>query len=293
MIVALEDFGWRNNTSFRKNISKLGRERNIDSILILTGNPEQVYKMGYHCFMEVYEPRADSISTMCGNGIRAVCQYWIDNGSLPENGRFLINTGSGIREVSVLGNSLFRANMGLLSIKISDLGKYVKISKFPLSGSNLDNIPRRFGVERVIIGMTGNRINGKLDGEPHLIFFLNRKNIFLAQLNKYATQLGKIFTQNKKIFPLEINTSVAVQNLNGSLSLCTYERGIYYVTQSCGTACAVAGGYLLNNQKLQSLSINTLGGKLLVEVDKEKNVFLTGNATPLNNFLLEKKALPA
>lgn len=271
----MENFEWRNNVNFRKSISKIGKERNVDSALILTGSPKQVSEIGYHCFMDVYEPRADSISTMCGNGIRVVCQYWIDNGFLPKDGKFLINTGSGIREIKILGCSYFSVNMGELTLDISDLKKYVKVDKF--------DIPERFGIKKVLLGMTGNRINGEMDGEPHLIFFLNRRSIPMKKLKECATRLGKIFTRNNKLFPLEINTSAAAQNLDGSLSICTYERGVYYVTQACGTATAVAGGYLLQKLKLRKIEIKTLGGQLIVKTDSTETIYLIGSAEPLSN----------
>ncbi len=291
LIIALErDFDWKNNMSFRETLCKLGKEKNIDSILILTGNPWRIDELGYHCTMEVFEPRSNSISTMCGNGVRAVGQFWIDSGFLPEDRRFLINTKSGIRKVDILSNSLFKANMGTLSFRVFDLRKYVNSEKLLLNGSDcLDNISfndkflERLRVERAIIGMTGNRVNGYMDGEPHLIFFLKKRKVSLRQLNKYATKIGEMFSKNKKMFPSEINISVVVENSDGILSLCTYERGVYYVTKACGTANAVAAGYFLKKSDLSRIVINNLGGKLLVETNHRGNIYLTGNASSHND----------
>lgn len=270
LIVVLErDFHWQGNSNFRRILIRLGKANDVDSILILTGNPWRFKEFGYHCTMEVFEPRADSISTMCGNGVRAICQFWIDNGFLPNDHRFLLKTDSGLREVFSLGNNLFRVNVGLLSVKSEGFAEYIN----HLKGMEIDN---------VITGTTGDINNGKITGEPHLIFFLKKRThekISLRRLKEYTTNLGKIFTQNQKLFPGEINTSVGIQNLDDTLSLCTYERGVYYVTKSCGTAAAVAGGYLMKKYDLKRVNVNNLGGRLLVEIGSNGNIYLTGDAS--------------
>lgn len=269
IVVLGRDFHWQGNSKFRRTLSKLGKARGVDSVLIVTGNPWRFKELGYHCTMEVFEPLANSISTMCGNGIRAICQFWIDSGFLPNDNRFLINTGSGLREVFSLGSNVFRVNIGLLSVKSERFAEYINY----LEGMEVD---------KVVTGTTGDINKGKIKGEPHLIFFLKKithKKISLRKLEEYATYLGKIFTKNKKLFPKEINTSVGIQNVDGALSLCTYERGVYYVTKSCGTAAAVAGGFLIKKSGLRRLYVNNLGGRLLVEIGSNESIYLTGDAS--------------
>lgn len=264
------NFEWQKDKNFRRILSKISNGEKFDSILVLRGNPWNFSKQNYHCFMDVFEPRVDSVSTMCGNGIRAVCKYWIDSGFVPDDGKFLINTRSGVREVNVLKNSLFRVNMGYLSLDPRDLKKYVR--------SRSLSIPSIVGVNETIIGITGNRINGRMDGEPHLIFFLNKMGLPMKRLNNIVTRLGRIYTKNRGCFPNEINTSIVTRNSDGSLSICTYERGVYYVTKSCGTAVSVAAGYFLSKTGDRNIIVNTLGGKLTIERDDRGVIYLTGDA---------------
>lgn len=279
LIVVFEgDSGWQNNKKLRRTLCNVGKENKVDSVLVLMGNPWEFSSQGFHCTMEVFEPRADSISTMCGNGIRAVCKYWIDQGYRVKIGdKFYISTGSGIRKVTFLGNDVFKVDMGLITQNQKDLKKYVKVRQID---GLLDKIPDGLKIKEAIIGMTGNKLDGKIDGEPHLIFFLEN-HVSMERLRSLTTQLGKIFTNDKQLFPLEMNTSFVVENSEG-ISICTYERGVYYVTNSCGTAATVAGAYLLKRTDVRRIYVDSLGGRLQVEVDIRGMVYLTGDASSYN-----------
>lgn len=292
-LIVLIDEDWQNNTALRKALSIIGKEQMVDSVLVLSGNPWRSDLQGYHCRMSVYEPRANSISVMCGNGIRAVYQYWIDNGFFPVD-TFLIKTESGLREVFFIKDSLFKANMGSFSLSVDDLKGYVRVDKVTFSkngqfnnisfGSKINDVLADFDIDRCIIGVTGDLKEGKINGEPHLIFFLRGVgSTSLEWLRMQTMRLGKMFTQNKEIFPFEINTSLAIEDHNRNLLLCTYERGVYYVTKSCGSAGSVAGAYFLNHQKKNSVAVETLGGILRVEIDAKNRVFLTGSASSIQN----------
>lgn len=282
-----DNHNWVVDQKFRNFLAKLGKEQNIDSILILTGNPWRFDKQGYHCAMDVYEPRSDSVSTMCGNGIRAVCSYWIDQGyDLSFQMELLIKTKSGVRRVTALGSSIFQAEMGTLSLNSKDLGDYVVLDRLSLNKGQLEGISlckqlfkdnfKGIQFKNTIIGLTGDPLDGRVNGEPHLVFFI-KHHLSLEELKSLTTKLGKLFTTNKDIFPKEINTSVVSENSKNIL-ICTYERGVYYVTNSCGTANAVAGGYLLAVTDEKRIKINNLGGELWVERDLDNRINLIGHA---------------
>lgn len=279
---------WEEDQNFRNILSKLGKDQRIDSILILTGNPWRFDKQGYHCTMDVYEPRSDSISTMCGNGIRAVCSYWIDQGyDLSYQTELLIKTKSGVRRVMALGSSIFQADMGTLSFNSRDLGDYVVTDKLSHNKGQLEGISlckqllkaslKGIQIKNTIIGLTGDFLDGRVNGEPHLVFFLKQR-LSLELLKSLTSKLGKTFTTYKDIFPKEINTSVVSEN-SKNIFICTYERGVYYVTNSCGTANAVTGGYLLAVSDKKRIKINNLGGELWVERDLDNRINLIGHAT--------------
>ncbi|MDP2649621.1 MAG: diaminopimelate epimerase [bacterium] len=287
LILRLNDSVLEGNPIFIRNLARYGKEKKVDSVLLLKGDPRKYKFQKYHCAMEVFEPNSSSFSTMCGNGIRAVCKYWLDEGFIIEKKPFLIKTKSGIRKVQVLKKSNFKAEMGEFSMDKNDLKKYINLKL--IKNINLEKVifPKKITdkisfnnkISKIIIGLTGNKVNGLIDGEPHLVVFLkDETKIEIEDLEKYATELGNILTRNKNFFPLEINVSIVSKNSNNCFSICTYERGVYYVTKSCGTASAVAGAFILLKEKGKRLTMQTLGGKLKVEIFNGKNIYLTGNA---------------
>lgn len=284
LVISLkENVEFSKNISLRKDLIKFSLRQKIDSVLILQGDPKRVAVQGYHCKMDVFEPRSNTFSTMCGNGIRAVCSYWRDQGFILEDNRaFLIQTKSGIRKVYYIGNNIFKAEMGELTTRGKDTKRYATIKNLDVFKNIVDvifvkakkrQIPAK--IDNVILGLTGNYKNGKINGEPHLVFFINQA-VGLKELKNYTTLLGMFFTRCKALFPFEINTSV-VSYHDDFTAICTYERGVYYVTKSCGTAATVAGGYILQQRKKDQITIATLGGTLKVEKNN-KTFYLVGEA---------------
>lgn len=284
LVISLEEkIEFSKNISLRKDLIKFSLGKKIDSVLILQGNPWRATTQGYHCLMGVFEPRSNTFSTMCGNGIRAVCSYWRDQGFiLKDNEPFLIQTKSGIRKVYHVGNNIFKAEMGELTMRGKDIKTYTTIKELHIFKNIIDAIitkakKRQISakIDDVILGLTGNYENGKIDGEPHLVFFINQA-IGFKELRDYTTLFGMLFTQCKALFPFEVNTSV-VSHYDDFTAICTYERGVYYVTKSCGTATTVAGGYILQQRKKDQITITTLGGTLKVEKNN-KTFYLVGEA---------------
>jgi len=106
-------------------------------------------------------------------------------------------------------------------------------------------------------------------GSPHYVQFVNEINHF------------PVFTEGKKIrnsaaFMEEgINVNF-VEKLTNSLFVRTYERGVEDETLSCGTgvtAAAIAYAYANNLTNEQSISVETLGGKLAVSFNYIENKF--------------------
>ncbi|EKD87601.1 MAG: hypothetical protein ACD_36C00005G0001, partial [uncultured bacterium] len=175
----------------RNQLQRLGLEQKADSVLVLTGDPQQSLIQGYHVTMDVFEPRgvdiqhpklAGSWSTMCGNGIRAVAKYLIDTSNLA----CYIRTRSGIRITTVLPHNQFRVCMGKLTTRKEHLQKYVRNFHFS------ELIENRIRHAEVFVGLNGNPdLDGAIDGEPHMVVFLpNHQNITLKALQKLAEKLG-------------------------------------------------------------------------------------------------------
>jgi diaminopimelate epimerase len=106
-------------------------------------------------------------------------------------------------------------------------------------------------------------------GSPHYVQFVNEINHF------------PVFAEGKKIrnsaaFMEEgINVNF-VEKLTNGLFVRTYERGVEDETLSCGTgvtAAAIAYAYANNLTNEQSISVETLGGKLAVSFNYIENKF--------------------
>ncbi len=106
-------------------------------------------------------------------------------------------------------------------------------------------------------------------GSPHYIQFVNEINHF------------PVFAEGKKIrnsaaFMEEgINVNF-VEKLSSGLFVRTYERGVEDETLSCGTgvtAAAIAYAYANHLTNEQSISVETLGGKLAVSFNYMENKF--------------------
>lgn len=81
--------------------------------------------------MDVFEPRgqdpinpqlAGDWSTMCGNGVRAVARYLLEEGRI----NCLIKTRSGILPITLFPKSIYRVGMGQFTLNHKDLASYVK-----------------------------------------------------------------------------------------------------------------------------------------------------------------------
>ncbi len=276
------------DAELREKLRNIGLAHNVDSVLVVTGNPSNALAQGYHLTMDVVEPHghdpaskglAGSWSTMCGNGIRALGLYLL-NRLGESNSPFVISTRSGLIEVEALPNNLFRVCMGRFTQRMSDLSRYV--SNFNFSSIS----PRSSLIKEVALGLNGHQsLYGEIDGEPHLIILvegIENINNLVSSANEIAPPLAR----NRIFFPQQINVSlVSVVQISCNIAYviaCTFERGVERVTQACGTAATAIGSYLLSkNASLNAVNVKMPGGVLRIERDNNGNFFMIGTAKRL------------
>lgn len=277
----------RTNTESLLHLAQDGIARNVDSVMVLTGDPNQHDHQGYHVTMDVFEPNAfsqDNLSagwsTMCGNGVRAVAQYIADTTELTPP--FFIQTRSGVQRVDRV-DDLWSVNMGAFTQDQSHLAQYV--SHYPSSIDEFNIADTDRFESQPHIGFHYQPSAESVDGEPHLVLFTQQEES-LASVQALANQVGTIVTATADFFPEEINTSVAsIQRKDTSaktvsVNAATYERNIYYVTKACGTAATVIGSLVFEHEDLDDdwqVEI-TMPGGVLVITRKDENYFLTGPA---------------
>lgn len=284
------DSDWQSNRTFRKTLSHLGKKNNVDSILILKGSPHKFYQQGYHYEMYVFEPHARDendlagrISTMCGNGIRAVAAFI--QKQFPGITEARIMTLSGLRTVEIDGN-LYTVNMGNITTKNHDLKNYVNTKLVPVNNRGdyinspipkeiFDKLSAFINVRKWSIGLNGSRNkDGNIDGEPHVIVEVPSNLISdISKLRKLAVTVGPFVTKNIKFFPREINVNFIVVTKKGKVVEtlnCTHERNLgddadHSVTSSCGTGSTLVGGLILERYlQAKSVLVRCSGGDLTI-----------------------------
>lgn len=270
----------------RRKLKQLGLDYGCDSVLVLTGDPQKFTKQGYHVTMDVFEPRGDdpsnphlagSWSTMCGNGIRAVSRYLVDKGYI----KCFIRTQSGLRTATILPHNQFRVWMGQFTTRRKDMRKYVSNFDFADLLKKL-----KVNINNVVVGLNGDTdTSGHIDGEPHFLIFISNKVESIKELTYLVEEIGPLITSNRKFFPEDINTNLISfgkrESDNLKVLACTFERGIEYVTQACGTGATAIGSYLLTKDKhLSIVDVHMPGGRLRIERGNG-GFLMTGPANPI------------
>jgi diaminopimelate epimerase len=285
----LEDL--RTNRSSLLKVAKLAIKNKADSVMVVTGDPNNQILTGYNVTMDVFEPHAffldrndQAWSTMCGNGVRAVAQYLQDYYQL--NTECVIRSGMGdqLAYRSPIG---WKIHMGNFYNLEADLRFYV--NTLPSTQDIKSLVDSQAIDSHPYIGFNAQKNVDTLDGEPHLVLFHNSAKTLL-EVKAQAEMIGPILTTYSEWFPLEINTNIAaiqkVDTLHRRIDvlLATYERNIYYVTQACGTGSTAVAASILRRLKLAGnwrIHVHNLGGELIVETDAEGTYWLTGPAEEL------------
>lgn len=304
--------GWKTDPELRKLLTDWGREINSDSVMVLTGDPLKADEQGYHVTMDVLEPNGDDgsglgggISTMCGNGVRAVAAYVKE--SLPDVQEVVVKTRSGIRRIKIErgsnGEDLFVVDMGELTTRSRDLASYVNQAKvtpnlegqyvnYPIPKEIRQRLANVIDVKTWSIGLNGDRNLGKIDGEPHLVIEVPRDQVKdIADLRRIAVEAGPIITKNLDVFPQEMNANFIVRDgvdEEGRFVIwnCTHERNLgndpdHSVTAACGTGSTVAGGLMFVKYVedfSQTILVKCTGGDLEIAKNGTMSFLMKGPA---------------
>jgi diaminopimelate epimerase len=235
-----------------------------DGLLLLSSSKEADFRMRIF--------NADgSEAEMCGNGVRCLARYIFEAGMISEKVTELsIETLAGIKKVELEKTrgklTAIRVGMGLPEFRAEKIP--VAITKQPGSKSldiNIMNYP---------VGVDTNRLPMSFVsmGNPHAVCFVEQSVLEFPLL-----KLGPL-VERHEIFPSRANFEVARVLNPESIEVRVWERGCGE-TLACGTgACAVAVVSQLQGFTGQKVSVKLPGGTLIIEWDKEGEVFLTGPA---------------
>ncbi len=225
------------------------RRRGIgaDQLLLLKSSDKADYEM------LVYNADGGEVE-MCGNGIRCLGRYLVDQGLMTKE-ELRIQTGAGIIVIRIAG--------GLIDV---DMGQPVLDGeKIPttLSGKVIDREVEVGGAKRSITCVSM--------GNPHCVIYVDDLGGFPL------TEVGpKIETD--PLFPNRVNVEFVRVLSPGRISMRVWERGAGE-TMACGTgACAAVVASCLNGKTGRSVAVTLLGGELNIRWAEDDHVFMSGPA---------------
>lgn len=192
----------------------------------------------------------------CGNGARCFAIF-VRKKRLTHKKHIIVETSSGIIELHILANNQVRVNMGVPRFKPQEI---------PFIADEQSNSYSLNVQEQTV------EISSVSMGNPHAV--IRTENLKTAPVHLLGPAI-----ENHPQFPNRVNVGFIEIIDRHHAKLRVWERGAGE-TQACGTgACAAAVTAIQNNWMDSPVNLQLLGGKLVIEWDKEQSpVFMTGNA---------------
>ena len=151
------------------------------------------------------------------------------------------------------------------------------------------DIPTKFALEEAI----GQKIiaNGKefevncvSMGNPHCVVL--KEDLSIAEIKEYGRYL-----EHHEMFPNRINVQFAKVISRNEAEILIWERGAEFTlasgTSSCAVACVLRKRGLIDNK----VKIKMLGGELIIEIDDDWNVRMTGEVRQIAEGVLNEELL--
>tara|TARA_Y100001970_G_scaffold177877_1_gene216737 strand:+ start:6233 stop:7090 length:858 start_codon:yes stop_codon:yes gene_type:complete len=211
--------------------------------------------------MNMFNPDG-SEAEMCGNGIRCVTLFAIDNKMIEKTENIKIQTGAGILTTSQIADTNnIVVNMGNPSF---DLEHNINISK-------LDNYQIGKTIDISVDDTQINNAHAVSMGNPHLISFIDNVDAWPLE------RIGPL-VENHSLFPNRINFEIVeIQNIN-NIKIRVWERGAG-ITKACGTGACAAFFAALSLQKTDTKDVNVhLPGGTLKLSYYDENIYMEGPA---------------
>ena len=219
--------------------------------------------------MEMYN--ADGTrAQMCGNGIRCVAKFVYDKGLTDAEHISVISAGSvKYLDLTVERNPQLPGDRGKVKLVRVNMGSPIlEPDKIPVLAEGETVVNQPIFVEDEEYRMTCVSM-----GNPHAVVFAE------GVADMKLEQIGPLF-ENHVRFPERVNTEFVEVIDRQNVFMRVWERGTGE-TLACGTGCcATAVACVLNGLTDCKVTVKLLGGELLIEWDREKNiVYMTGPAT--------------
>ncbi len=188
--------------------------------------------------MQLFQPDR-SEAEMCGNGIRCLARYAIDEGYITGEGSFTIETLAGV-------------------LTVDPDGEWIKVDM---------GAPEWDGVHEI----NGYEVNSVNTGVPHAVIFVDNTNIAIDEIApkiRYAP-----------VFPEGTNVNFVKVDSAGEILIRTYERGVEAETLSCGTGAVASAYVARRLGRTgDRVVVRTSGGSLRISFAADGVVFMAGGA---------------
>jgi diaminopimelate epimerase len=194
-----------------------------------------------------------SEAEMCGNGIRCLAKYVLDEG-LSDADPLRVETGAGVLRIRCQ-----RDRAGRVALASVDMGQPIlELTRIPVDAAALEEIePGRYVVES-----TAGRYEARFVsmGNPHLVSFLpTGADIADLDLEMVGQRL-----ERHPAFPQRMNVHFAAIHSRSEATMRTWERGSG-ITLACGTgACAVLVAGVLGGLLDRLATLHLPGGDLSI-----------------------------
>jgi diaminopimelate epimerase len=221
-----------------------------DGVLVLSEEP------GYVARLRIFNPDG-SEAELSGNGAREAILYLRRNGWTDQDD-FSIITAAGEIRPRITGQDTCRVDMGRASVRSKDF------PSGPEDGSGtLTSVGREFAFQHVSIG------------NPQCAIEVEPDELEQLDMSAYGPPI-----EAHELFPNRTNVSFWRRDSNSEITARIFERGVGE-TMSSGTGASGAAVAAVLRGAQSPLTVHLDGGDLLVEVEEDLTVYLTGWARPV------------
>ena len=221
----------------------------------------------------VYNPDG-SEAEKSGNGLRILCKYLYDYG-YAKSRQFSLETINDIVYANIVEEEKGKA----ILIRL-DMGKAIFASRdIPVNSDQ----PEFIG-QKIMAGDKEFEVNCVSVGNPHCVVI--REVLDEAEIRTYGPLL-----ENHSLFPNRINVQFARVLSEHDAEILIWERGAGYTLASGSSSCAASCILVKRGLIRGDLTMHMQGGSLQIEIDKDWNIRMTGEAREIARGVLGDELL--
>ena len=221
----------------------------------------------------VYNPDG-SEAEKSGNGLRILCKYLYDYG-YAKSRQFSLETINDIVYANIVEEEKGKA----ILIRL-DMGKAIFASRdIPVNSDQ----PEFIG-QKIMAGDKEFEVNCVSVGNPHCVVI--KQELDENEIRTYGPLL-----ENHLLFPNRINVQFARVLSGSDAEILIWERGAGYTLASGSSSCAASCILVKRGLIRGDLTMHMQGGSLKIEIDKDWNIRMTGEAREIARGVLGDELL--